>query len=59
MVAEYLQCGEGTEYDIMQLLAALNLNVDSTPTTHGQMTTVIWYHKSFFVNNKDPLILSL
>ena len=34
MVAEYLKYGEGTEYSIVQLLAALNLNEGSIPTTH-------------------------
>ena len=56
MVAEYLEYREGIYYDIVQLLVALNLNIDSTPTNHGQMTGVIWYHAPFFVNNRDSLI---
>ena len=35
IVAEYLQCGEGTENDIVQLLSVLNLNEGLTQTTHG------------------------
>ena len=41
MVAEY---GKGTEYEVVQLLAALDLDIESKPTTHGQMTAVIHYH---------------
>ena len=58
MVTEYLQCGKGIEYDIVQIFAALNLNEDSTSTTHGQMIAVIRFRISLFVNKKDPLILS-
>ena len=57
-MAECLQCGEGTEYDIVQLLAVLNINEGSTQTIHGQMTAVIRYHTPFLVNKQDPLILS-
>ena len=58
LVAEFLQCGEGTKYDVFQLLVALYLDLESKPSTHGEMTAVIRYHTTFFVNNKDLLILS-
>ena len=35
MVAEFLQCEEGTEYDNIQLLAAQRLNEGSAPMIHG------------------------
>ena len=34
LVADFLHCGEGTEYDAVQLLAALDLELESRPSTH-------------------------
>ena len=53
IVAEQLECSEETKYEIIQLLATLDLNVVSQPHTHGNMTVVIRYHTQFFVNKKD------
>ena len=47
IVAEYLQCREGTEYDDSQILAVLDLDMESKPSTHGQMTAIIRYHTPF------------
>ena len=47
MVAEYLHCGEGNEYEVIQLLAALDLDMESKPSTHDQMTAVIRYRTPF------------
>ena len=58
MVAEFLQCGNNTNYNAVQLLAALDLNLGQLPNNHGQMTALIRYHTLYLVNNKDPLILS-
>ena len=44
MVAEFLQCGPDTDYDVVQLLAALDLDPSHLSSTHGQMTAVIRYH---------------
>ena len=56
--AEYMKCGPNTEYDVVQLLASLDLNVVYQPNTHGQMVAVVRYHTPYLVNDKDPLILS-
>ena len=58
MVADFLQCGENTNYDVVQLFAVLGLNLGQLPNNHGQMTAIIRYHTPYLVNNKDPLILS-
>ena len=47
MVSEYVQCGEDTKYEVVQLLAALDLDIDSRLSTHGQMTAIIRYHTPF------------
>ena len=41
MVAEYLECGAGTEYNMVQLLPALDLKGKHQPANHGSMTVVI------------------
>ena len=58
MVAEYLECGDGTEYDVVQLLAALDLKGTHQPVNHGSMTAVIRYRTPYLINNTSPLILS-
>ena len=35
MVAEFLQCREGTEYYVAQLFARLDLDLESKLSTHG------------------------
>ena len=57
MVTEFLQYGKNTNYDVVQLLAALDFDLGHLPSNHGQMTAVIRYHIPYLVNNKDPLIL--
>ena len=44
MVAEYLQCGPNTDYDVVHLLDTLDLNISQQPNTHGQIIAVIRYH---------------
>ena len=56
IIVEYLQCGNGTEYKVDQILAASDFDVDSKSLTLCQMTAVNRCHTSFFVNDKDPLI---
>ena len=58
VVAEYLQCGPKTEYDITQLLTTLDLNVSQYPNIQGQITAVICYHTSYLVHDKGLHILS-
>ena len=58
MVAEYLECGAGTEHDVVHLLAALDLKGIHQPINHGSMTAVIWYRTPYLINNTSPLIFS-
>ena len=58
MVADFLQRGDNTDFDVVQLLAALDIDSIHFPSNHGQMIAVIRYHTPYLVNNKDPLILS-
>ena len=58
MVAEYMQCDINTEYDVVQPLATLDLNITLQANTHGQMIVVILYHISYLFDNKFSLILS-
>ena len=41
MVAEYLECSVDTEYYVVQLLAALDLNGIHQSFDHGSMTVFI------------------
>ena len=41
MVFEYIECGSNTDYDVVQILAALDLKGTSQPVDHGKMTVVI------------------
>ena len=58
MVAEYIQCGPNTDYDLVEILAALDLKRTSQPVDHGSMTAVIRYKTLYLIHNIDPLILS-
>ena len=58
MIVDFLQCGENTNYDVVQLLAVLDLNLGQLPNNHVQMTAIIRYHTPYLVDNKDPLVLS-
>ena len=44
MVAEYLQYGPNTDYNIVQLIDTLDLNISQQPNTHGQIIAVIRHH---------------
>ena len=58
MVAEFIQCGDGTGYDVVQLLAALDLDSSHQPLDHGKMTAVIRYKTPYFFNKNEPLFIS-
>ena len=58
MVAEYLECSANTEYDMVQLLADLDLKRTHQPIDHGSMTAVIRYINPQLINNTSPLIIS-
>ena len=58
MVAEYIECGPNTDYDVVQISAALDLKGTSQPVDHGSMTAVIRYKTPYLIHNSDPLILS-
>ena len=57
MVAEYIECGTNTEYEVVQLLTALDLKETHQPVNHGSMTAVIRYRIPYFVNNTSSLSL--
>ena len=57
MVDEFIQCGDGTRYDVVQLLAALYLDSSHQPLDHGKMTAVIRYRTPYFINNRDSLFI--
>ena len=59
IVDEFLQCGKDTVYDIVNLLAALDLKNVDTNATHGQITDVIRYKIPFTLTSKGHFILSL
>ena len=58
MVAEYFECCDGTEYDVTQLLAALDLKGTHQRVDHGSMTAVIRYRTPYLINKTSPFILS-
>ena len=57
MVTEYLYYGKGTEYEVVQFLSTLDLNIESQMATHEQMAIVVRYHTPFLINNKYRFIL--
>jgi len=54
MVGEFIQCGEGTGYDVVQLLAALDLDSSHQLLDHWKMTVGIRYKTPYFMNKRDP-----
>ena len=58
IVDDFLQCGKDTEYDVVHLLAALDLEDIQKDANHGQMTAVIRYMTLYVVDGKGPFILS-
>ena len=58
MVGEFIQCGCTSGYDVVKLLAALDLDTSQQPVEHGHMTAVIRYRTPYLVNKRDPLFIS-
>ena len=58
MVDKFLQCGKDTDYDVVHLLAALNLIEVATDIVHGRMTSVIRYKTPYTMNDKGYFVLS-
>ena len=58
IVDEFLQCGKDTAYDVVHLLAALDLKDINTDATHGQMIAIIRYKTPYIIAGKGPFILS-
>ena len=50
MVGECIQCGGTSGYDVVKLLAALDLGTSQQPVEHGHMTAVIRYRTPYLVN---------
>ena len=57
-MGEFIQCGDGIEYDFVQLLADLDLDSSHQPLDHGKMTSVIRYKTPYLINTRDPLFIS-
>ena len=57
MVGKFIQCGYGTEYNVVQLLATLDLNSSHQPLDHGSMIAVIRYRTPYFIKKRDPLFI--
>ena len=51
MIADYLECGADTEYDVIRLLAALDLKGTHQHVDRGSTTAVIRYRIISFINN--------
>ena len=58
MVAEYLECGGDPEYEVVQLLAALDLKGTHQPVDHG-ITTVLIRYRIHTSSITRPLLLCL
>ena len=58
IVEEFLQCGKDTGYDVVHLLAVVDLSGVPTTDDHGHMTVVIRYKTPYIVTGKGPFILS-
>ena len=58
MVGEFIQCGGISDYNVVKLLAALDLDMSQQPVEHGHMTAVIRYRTPYLVNKRDPLFIS-
>ena len=58
IVDNFLRCGKDTAYDVVHLLATLDLKDINIDTTHGQMTAVIRYKTPYIIAGKGPFILS-
>ena len=61
LIAKFLQCREDTEYDVVQLIITLDLELESRPSTHGQMKAVIRYHTPFYEQQRsfDHIVCTL
>ena len=57
MVGEFIQCGGTSDYDVVKLLAALDLDTSQQPVEYGHMTAVIRYRTPYLVNKRDPLFI--
>ena len=57
-VGEFIQFGDGTGYDAVQILASLNLNSSHQPLDYGKVTAVVRYKIPYFINKRDPLFIS-
>ena len=59
MVDECIQCGDSTGYDVVQLLAALDLDSSHQPLDHGKMTVVIRYKHLILLISTTPYLFIL
>ena len=57
IVVEYIECGPGTKYDLVQLKVAVTQAAAEADFTNGTMSVIIRYKTPYFVNSQQ-LILS-
>ena len=57
MVGGFMQCGDGTGYDVVHLLAALDLDSSHQPLDQRKMTSIICYKTPYLINKRDPLFI--
>ena len=57
MVSEFIQCGDGTGYSVVQVLVALDLDSSLQPFDNGKITVIILYKTPYLINKCDPLFV--
>ena len=57
IVVEYIECGPGTKYDLVQLKVAVTQSAAEADFTNGTLSAIIRYKTPYFVNSQQ-LILS-
>ena len=57
IVTEYIECGPGTKYDLVQLKVAVTQSAAEADFTNGTLSAIIRYKTPYFVNSQQ-LILS-
>ena len=58
MVEEYLQCGKDTAYDVVHILATLDLKDTNQDVDHGKIAAIIRYKTPYIIKVREPFTLS-
>ena len=59
LISEFIPCGDCTGYDVVQILASLDLDSSHQSLDHGKVTAVIRYKTPYLINKRDPLFISI